>query len=211
MHASASYIKDVRVANQRAGACGEERRRRRRRRRRLSNIMDSITNSSSTLFSSVLFLSPVIPTATDNVLSHLNFLFLFFITSILLIFTTTIFKSKPMLLPPGLAPWPLLRNLPHLLHNRPAFRWIHGFMKEMNTEIACIQLGNVHVIPVTSPEISREFLKKHDAVFASRPITMATEYSSGGFLTTAVVPWGDQWKKMRRFLASNVLNSSTFR
>ena len=187
------------------------RRRRRRRRRRLSNIMDSITNSSSTLFSSVLFLSPVIPTATDNVLSHLNFLFLFFITSILLIFTTTIFKSKPMLLPPGPAPWPLLRNLPHLLHNRPAFRWIHGFMKEMNTEIACIQLGNVHVIPVTSPEISREFLKKHDAVFASRPITMATEYSSGGFLTTAVVPWGDQWKKMRRFLASNVLNSSTFR
>ena len=81
----------------------------------------------------------------------------------------------------------------------------------MNTDIACIQLGNIHVIPVTSPEISREFLKKHEAVFASRPITMATEYSSGGFLTTAVVPWGDQWKKMRRVLASDVINPSTFR
>ncbi|KAJ9699121.1 hypothetical protein PVL29_007954 [Vitis rotundifolia] len=96
-------------------------------------------------------------------------------------------------------------------NKKPTFRWIHAFMKEMNTEIACIQLGNIHVIPVTSPEISREFLKKHDAVFASRPITMATEYSSGGFLTTAVVPWGDQWKKMRRVLASDVINPSTFR
>lgn len=53
-------------------------------------------------------------------------------------------------------------------------------MEEMNTEIACICLGNVHVIPVTSPEIAREFLGKHDAVFASRPRTMATEYLSRG-------------------------------
>ncbi|KAJ9699127.1 hypothetical protein PVL29_007959 [Vitis rotundifolia] len=128
-----------------------------------------------------------------------------FIISVILI--STKFKSKystnskSMLLPPGPAPWPLVRNLPHVLNKKPTFRWIHGFMKEMNTEIACIQLGDVHVIPVTSPEISREFLKKHDAVFASRPITMATEYSSGGFLTTA----------MRRVLASHVINPSTFR
>ncbi|OMO63723.1 hypothetical protein CCACVL1_22335 [Corchorus capsularis] len=27
---------------------------------------------------------------------------------------------------------------------------------------------------------------------------MATEYSSRKFLTIAVVPWGDQWKKMRK-------------
>ncbi|KAJ9699126.1 hypothetical protein PVL29_007958 [Vitis rotundifolia] len=127
-------------------------------------------------------------------LSHFNFLLFLFIISVFPIFTKfkskTITKSKPILLPPGPAPWPL-----------PTFRWIHGFMKEMNTEIACIQLGNIHVIPVTSQEISREFLKKHDAVFASRPITMATEYSSGGFLTTA----------MRRVLASDMINPSTFR
>ena len=172
-------------------------------------------NSNSTLFSSVLFLSPANAATIDDLLCHLNFLLLTFITSIFFILTKFKFKtstnSKAMLLPPGPAPWPLVRNLPHLLNNKPTFRWIHGFMKEMNTEIACIQLGNVHVIPVTSPEISKEFLKKHDAVFASRPITMASEYSSGGFLTTAVVPWGDQWKKMRRVLASNVINPSTFR
>ena len=40
---------------------------------------------------------------------------------------------------------------------------------EYGSDIACIRLGNVHVIPVTCPEIGREFLRKQDAVLASRP------------------------------------------
>ncbi|KAL6273671.1 hypothetical protein ACE6H2_024363 [Prunus campanulata] len=80
-------------------------------------------------------------------------------------------------------------------------------MKKLNTDIACIRLGNVHV-PVTSPEIAREFLKKNDAVFASRLVTMATKNLSRGYLTTVVGPWGDQWKKMRRVLVADVFNPS---
>ncbi|KAI3927706.1 hypothetical protein MKW92_007873 [Papaver armeniacum] len=109
-------------------------------------------------------------------------------------------------LPPGPSPWPILGNIPDLLRNKPRFKWILGLMNEMNTEIACIRLGHVHVIPVTSPEIAREFLKKQDAVFASRPITMATEYSSRGFLTAVVTPWGEQWKKMRRIVTSEMVS-----
>ncbi|XVF41202.1 hypothetical protein PTKIN_Ptkin01aG0261300 [Pterospermum kingtungense] len=41
---------------------------------------------------------------------------------------------------------------------------------------------------------------------AFRPITMATVYASRGFLSTALVPWGDQWKKMRKVVASNVIS-----
>ncbi|RVW54490.1 Phenylalanine N-monooxygenase [Vitis vinifera] len=119
------------------------------------------SSSNSTLFSSILFLSPANDAAIDDVLSHLTFLLMLFIISVILIFTKfkskTSTNSKSMMLPPGPAPWPLVRNLPHLLNKKPTFRWIHGFMKEMNTEIACIQLGDVHVIPMTSPEISREF------------------------------------------------------
>ncbi|RWR80492.1 phenylalanine N-monooxygenase [Cinnamomum micranthum f. kanehirae] len=112
-------------------------------------------------------------------------------------------KSPP--LPPGPMPWPIVGNLIKLVMNKPAFRWILRLMKEMNTEIACIKLGNVHVIPVTSPEIGREFLKKHDAIFASRPLTMASEYLSRGYLSAATAPLGDQWKKMRRVVANEVL------
>ncbi|KAJ4719234.1 Cytochrome P450 [Melia azedarach] len=98
-----------------------------------------------------------------------------------------------------------------MLKNKPVFRWIHTVMTEMNTEIACIRLGNVHVIPVTCPEISREFLKKQDAAFASRPVSMSTDVTTRGYLTTALVPFGEQWKKMRRVLSTEVLSPEKHR
>ncbi|KAJ4954018.1 hypothetical protein NE237_030850 [Protea cynaroides] len=115
-------------------------------------------------------------------------------------------SSRRIPLPPGPTPWPIVGSIPELFRKKPVFRWILGLMKEMNTEIASFRFGDVHVIPVTCPEIAREFFKKHDAMFMSRPITMGTEYSSRGFLSIAVSPSGDQWKKMRRVVASEVIN-----
>ncbi|XP_077213507.1 phenylalanine N-monooxygenase-like [Tasmannia lanceolata] len=146
-----------------------------------------------------IFLYPAIATTALLLLTSLFFLqFLY----------ETLDKREKLSLPPGPTPWPVVGNLPELLMNKPAFRWILGLMKEMNTGIACIRLGNVHVIPVRCPKIAREFLKKNDALFATRPITMGTEYSSRGFLSIAVAPCGDQWKKMRRVVASEVLTPS---
>ncbi|XWS08361.1 hypothetical protein CRYUN_Cryun41cG0073200 [Craigia yunnanensis] len=79
-------------------------------------------------------------------------------------------------------------------------------MKQLDTYIACIRLRNIHVIPVASPGIARGILKKHDSVFPSRPITMAIGYASRGLLSTASVPRGDQWKKMRKVVASNIIS-----
>ncbi|CAN6468087.1 unnamed protein product [Victoria cruziana] len=151
-----------------------------------------------------VILRPTIPTTLFLILAS----FLFF-----LIESRRKQQSKldRVTLPPGPSPWPVVGNLPEMWRNRPAYRWILGMMKEMDTRIACIRLGDVHVIPVTCPEIGREFLKKNDAVFASRPITMGTEYSSRGFLSIAVAPWGEQWKKMRRVVASEVINPARLR
>ncbi|KAH7671811.1 phenylalanine N-monooxygenase protein [Dioscorea alata] len=96
-----------------------------------------------------------------------------------------------------------------MLWRKPHFRWI--LQKTEGKDITCIRLGNVHVIVVNSPELACEFLKKNDAVFASRPITMATEYSGRGFLSVVIAPWGDQWKKMRRVIASEVMSHKRFR
>ncbi|KAF8011885.1 hypothetical protein BT93_I0116 [Corymbia citriodora subsp. variegata] len=108
-------------------------------------------------------------------------------------------------LPPGPAPWPIVGCVPEMLSQKPTYRWIHHLMKEMDTDIACIRLGNVHLIPVTCPEIAREFLKKHDATFSSRPTSMAAQMCSGGYLTTILTPYGGQWMKMRRVLVSEII------
>ncbi|KAH7838147.1 hypothetical protein Vadar_022559 [Vaccinium darrowii] len=81
-------------------------------------------------------------------------------------------------------------------------------MEEMNTEIMCIRLGNVHVISVTSPEIAVEFLRKQDAVFSSRPAVLSADITSRGYQTVALSPLGEQWKKMRRVLTSEVLSTT---
>ncbi|PPD72024.1 hypothetical protein GOBAR_DD31069 [Gossypium barbadense] len=165
--------------------------------------------------SSINVLFPSLPcglhefAASCLVLVQPTFLVLCLLVSLFVVKAKGKSRKKPIL-PPGPTPWPIIGNIPEILSkkNKPTYRWINGFMKELNTDIACIRLANTHVISVTSPEIAREFLKKHDAVFASRPVTMATEYSSRGFLTIAVVPWGDQWKKMRKVMASEIMTAA---
>ncbi|KAL9303771.1 hypothetical protein ACSQ67_021034 [Phaseolus vulgaris] len=115
-------------------------------------------------------------------------------------------KQKPKL-PPGPKPWPIVGNLPEMLANKPAHQWIHNLMKEMNTEIACIRLGNTYVIPVICPTIAREFLSEQDATFASRSLTPCTDLVSSGYLTTILVPFGEQWKKMKKILSTALLSS----
>nr|CAB3468234.1 unnamed protein product [Digitaria exilis] len=109
-------------------------------------------------------------------------------------------------LPPGPSPWPVVGNLPEILPNdKPAFRWIHHVMKETGTDIACVKLGGIHVIPIACPKIAREVLKRHDANFASHALTFASKTFSRGYMDAVMFPSGDHWRKMRRVLASEVV------
>ncbi|XP_031375641.1 tyrosine N-monooxygenase-like [Punica granatum] len=120
-------------------------------------------------------------------------------------------KSRGAQLPPGPVPWPVVGCMPKMLRRRPAFRWILGWMKEMDTDIACFCLGNMHVIPVTCPKIAQEFLKKQDAIFASRPLSMASRILSSGYITAVMSPYGESWKKMRKVLISEVISPARHR
>ncbi|KAI5663688.1 hypothetical protein M9H77_23011 [Catharanthus roseus] len=110
-------------------------------------------------------------------------------------------------LPPGPKPWPIFGCLFEMMRNpRPTYKWIHKIMLQMSTEIACIQLGRVHVITVTSPELAREFLKTQDSIFSSRPLSMVAEICSNGYLSVILSPYGNQWKKMKKILVSNLIS-----
>ncbi|KDP45691.1 hypothetical protein JCGZ_17298 [Jatropha curcas] len=67
---------------------------------------------------------------------------------------------------------------------------------------------NVHVIPVTCPKISCEILKAQDANFDTRPISMSNRFTSKGYLTIALTTFGDQWKKMRTVLVTEMLSTA---
>ncbi|XP_047965965.1 phenylalanine N-monooxygenase-like [Salvia hispanica] len=113
-------------------------------------------------------------------------------------------------LPPGPTAYPIVGCLPQMMRNKPAFRWMHNYMQTFKTEIACFRLGNVHVITVTSPQLAREFFKEHDAIFSSRPETMSTRLTTNGYLTAVLTPAGDQWKKMKRIVVSEVLKNDVY-
>ncbi|KAE9598894.1 hypothetical protein Lal_00022405 [Lupinus albus] len=115
-------------------------------------------------------------------------------------------KSKKRRLPPGPKPWPIVGNFPEMIASKSAFRWIQKMMNDFKTDIACIRLGNVHVITVSCPEIAREFFIKQDAVFASRPTNWCSEYVSHGYLSAALSPYGEQWKKMKRVVTNEMVS-----
>ncbi|XP_074569500.1 tyrosine N-monooxygenase-like [Curcuma longa] len=128
---------------------------------------------------------------------------------LLAVYLFSILRQRGKRLPPGPTPWPLVGSLIPLLRHRPHFRWVMD--KANGKDITCIQLARTHVIVVNSPELACEFLKRHDANFASRPHTVLTEYTSRNFLTVAFSPLGPQWKKMRRVIASEVLSNARMR
>ncbi|CAN0902385.1 Valine N-monooxygenase 1 [Linum grandiflorum] len=109
-------------------------------------------------------------------------------------------SSKPMAkLPPSPRSWPVIGNLPEVMRKKPvAFRWIHQVMKEMDTDICLIRLAGTNIIPVLDPAIAREMLKKQDELFAGRPFSVGSHAVSGGYKTTALVPYDDHWRKMRK-------------
>ncbi|XP_008808383.3 tryptophan N-monooxygenase CYP79A68-like [Phoenix dactylifera] len=145
-----------------------------------------------------------VETLLSPTLLFLTFLFFFFLLHPSV--QTILMSFKDCRLPPGSTSWTIFGSLLTMLRHKPHFRWILKIAE--GKDITCIRLGSTHVIVVNSPELSREFLKKQDANFASRPLTMATEYSGRNFLSVVIAPWGEQWKKMRRVVASEILNTS---
>nr|WAL01193.1 cytochrome P450 family 79 [Linum usitatissimum] len=112
---------------------------------------------------------------------------------------------KPML-PPSPPSWPVIGNIPELFTKKPVFRWVHNLMKEMNTDICLIRLGQFNIIPVLDPAIAREMFKKQDAIFVDRPHTVGSHAMGGGYMATIGTPYGDQWRKMRKVITSEIVS-----
>nr|ART92265.1 CYP79A122 [Amentotaxus argotaenia] len=139
---------------------------------------------------------------------NLNVAGVFFISITIIIVSAFLLqlRKKQLPLPPGPPRWPVVGNIPELLFNGSASKWLHSLLHKHASPIVCVRLGAIHVIVINSPKIAREIVKEKDEIFASRPLTIGTNYCSRGHLSTAHAQWGAQWKKMRRVVAFELLS-----
>nr|GEV31858.1 valine N-monooxygenase 1-like [Tanacetum cinerariifolium]GEX92306.1 valine N-monooxygenase 1-like [Tanacetum cinerariifolium] len=56
----------------------------------------------------------------------------------------------------------------------------------------------------TCSKIALEFMRDVNGIFSPRPHCMSGYLTSGGYLTTGLVPMGDHWQKMRRILTTEI-------
>ncbi|KAM0013338.1 putative isoleucine N-monooxygenase [Helianthus debilis subsp. tardiflorus] len=135
---------------------------------------------------------------------------IFFLITVIFVrrFLTKKSSSNQHPLPPGPTPLPLIGCTIQMLLSKWTFpAWIHKLMDQYDTPILCIRLGpSTHIITVSSPDLACEFLKNQDEVFSSRPDFLSSYLVSGGFLTTVVTPFGEQWRKMKRIIHHQMLS-----
>ncbi|EAZ15414.1 hypothetical protein OsJ_30826 [Oryza sativa Japonica Group] len=91
--------------------------------------------------------------------------------SLLSIYLLDLLAHSRRCLPPGPRPLPLIGSL-HLLGDLP-HRSLAGLAKTYGP-LMSLRLGAVTTVVASSPEVAREFLQKHDAVFATRSTPDAT-------------------------------------
>ncbi|KAL0359997.1 UNVERIFIED_CONTAM: Flavonoid 3'-monooxygenase [Sesamum radiatum] len=116
-----------------------------------------------------------------------------------------LFRRRPKRnLPPGPKPWPVIGNL-NLLGSVP-HRSLH-FLSQKYGDIMQLKLGKFPVVVASSPEMARQFLRVHDAVFASRPALAAGKYTSFNYSNMTWAPYGPFWRQARRIYLSEVFSA----
>ncbi|XP_024543891.1 cytochrome P450 703A2 isoform X1 [Selaginella moellendorffii] len=105
-------------------------------------------------------------------------------------------------LPPGPMPWPIVGNL---LQTSPI---PHERMLAMNKRygpLVFLKLGRVPAVVTDDPAIVKAILKNQDAVFASRPASIASQHFTYGGNDIAFAPYGAHWRAMRRICTLELL------
>ncbi|KAL3509660.1 hypothetical protein ACH5RR_029061 [Cinchona calisaya] len=118
------------------------------------------------------------------------FVCLFFL--FLLIIVKTVRQSKPVKLPPGPKPLPIIGNMHQLIGSLP-HRGLADLAKNYGP------LMHLYL------EVAKEILNDHDTIFASRPNLLSPNMLFYNSIDIAFSPYGDYWRQLRKICTLELL------
>ncbi|XP_071727990.1 desmethyl-deoxy-podophyllotoxin synthase-like [Rutidosis leptorrhynchoides] len=107
-------------------------------------------------------------------------------------------------LPPG--PWklPLIGSIHHLQSSLPHQRF--KYLANKYGPLMHLQLGELAVVVVSSPETAKQVMKTHDVNFADRPYLYAYDIICNGATSISFSPHGDNWRRLRKICSQELLS-----
>ncbi|XP_060198633.1 trimethyltridecatetraene synthase-like isoform X1 [Lycium barbarum] len=121
-----------------------------------------------------------------------------------LVFLSKNFNQYPKRkLPPGPRPWPIIGNL-NLLGSLPHYSLHH--LSQKYGDLMLLKFGSKPVLVASSPEMAKEILKTHDAIFASRPALAAGKYTSFNYSNMIWAPYGAHLRQARKICQTEIFN-----
>nr|ABC47161.1 flavonoid 3'-hydroxylase [Pilosella officinarum] len=109
-------------------------------------------------------------------------------------------------LPPGPTPWPIVGNLPHL-GTIP-----HHSLADLATRygpLMHLRLGFVDVVVAASASVAAQFLKTHDANFASRPPNSGAKHMAYNYQDLVFAPYGPRWRMLRKICSVHLFSAKS--
>ncbi|OMO91794.1 Cytochrome P450 [Corchorus olitorius] len=125
------------------------------------------------------------------------------------LFLLTIFSSRHRRaqspnFPPGPKPWPIIGNL-NLIGSLP-HQSLHKLSQQYGP-LMQLKFGSYPVVIASSADMAKQFLKKHDEIFASRPQTAAGKYTTYNYCNITWAPYGPYWRQGRKIYLNHLFSS----